>query len=77
MLCTPPTQLTAAFFVASGVRKSWVILWQVVAIILWTGPDWSQQLICVFSTSWGGNEAGLRLRRVNTSTGRACNGQYS
>lgn len=32
-----PTQLTAAFFVASGVKKSWVILWQVVAIILWTG----------------------------------------
>lgn len=32
-----PTQLTAAFFVASGVEKSWVILWQVVAIVLWTG----------------------------------------
>ena len=32
-----PTMLTAAFFVASGVRKEWVILWQVVAIILWTG----------------------------------------
>lgn len=32
-----PTQLTAAFFVASGVKKSWVILWQVVAIVLWTG----------------------------------------
>lgn len=32
-----PTQLTAAFFVASGVRKGWVILWQVVAIVLWTG----------------------------------------
>ncbi|MBD5787400.1 small multidrug efflux protein [Cellulosimicrobium terreum] len=31
-----PTQLTAAFFVASGVRKGWVILWQVVAIVLWT-----------------------------------------
>lgn len=27
----------AAFFVASGVRKGWVILWQVVAIVLWTG----------------------------------------
>jgi hypothetical protein len=33
-----PTMLTAAFFVASGVRKEWVILWQVVAIVLWTGP---------------------------------------
>lgn len=32
-----PTMLTAAFFVASGVRKQWVILWQVVAIVLWTG----------------------------------------
>jgi hypothetical protein len=32
-----PTQLTAAFLVASGVKKSWVILWQVVAIVLWTG----------------------------------------
>jgi hypothetical protein len=32
-----PTMLTAAFFVASGVRKEWVILWQTVAIVLWTG----------------------------------------
>lgn len=32
-----PTMLTAAFFVASGVRKEWVILWQIVAIVLWTG----------------------------------------
>ncbi|MEV8273294.1 hypothetical protein [Microbacterium sp. NPDC077184] len=32
-----PTQLTAAFFVASGMRKGWVILWQVVAIVVWTG----------------------------------------
>ncbi|WP_322410591.1 small multidrug efflux protein [Microbacterium invictum] len=31
-----PTQLTAAFFVASGVKKGWVILWQGVAIVLWT-----------------------------------------
>ncbi len=31
-----PTMLTAAFFVGSGVRKQWVILWQVVAIVLWT-----------------------------------------
>lgn len=31
-----PTMLTAAFFVASGVRKEWVILWQVIAIVLWT-----------------------------------------
>ncbi len=32
-----PTMLTAAFFVASGVSRGWVILWQIVAIILWTG----------------------------------------
>jgi hypothetical protein len=32
-----PTQLTAAFFVSSGVKKSWVMLWQIVAILLWTG----------------------------------------
>jgi hypothetical protein len=31
-----PTMLTAAFFVGSGVSKRWVILWQVVAIVLWT-----------------------------------------
>lgn len=31
-----PTMLTAAFFVASGVPRHWVILWQVVAIVLWT-----------------------------------------
>lgn len=31
-----PTMLTAATFVASGVRKEWVILWQVIAIVLWT-----------------------------------------
>ncbi|MFP7834889.1 small multidrug efflux protein [Marisediminicola sp. LYQ134] len=32
-----PTMLTAAFFVGSGVSKQWVILWQVIAIVLWTG----------------------------------------
>lgn len=32
-----PTPLTAAFFVASGVEKRWVILWQSIAIVLWTG----------------------------------------
>lgn len=32
-----PTMLTAAFFVGSGVPKRWVILWQGVAISLWTG----------------------------------------
>lgn len=32
-----PTMLTAAFFVASGVPKRWVILWQAIAIVLWTG----------------------------------------
>lgn len=31
-----PTQLTAAALVASGVTKSWVILWQVIAILAWT-----------------------------------------
>jgi hypothetical protein len=31
-----PTMLTAAFFVGSGVPKQWVILWQVVAILVWT-----------------------------------------
>ncbi|WP_129785253.1 small multidrug efflux protein [Promicromonospora panici] len=31
-----PTHLTAATLVASGVSKSWVILWQVIAIVLWT-----------------------------------------
>lgn len=31
-----PTMLTAAFFVGSGVSRRWVILWQVVAIVLWT-----------------------------------------
>ena len=31
-----PTMLTAAFLVASGVRKEWVILWQVIAIVFWT-----------------------------------------
>lgn len=31
-----PTMLTAAFFVSTGVSKQWVILWQVVAITLWT-----------------------------------------
>lgn len=32
-----PTPLTAAFLVGSGVPKRWVMLWQVVAIVLWTG----------------------------------------
>lgn len=31
-----PTQLTAATLVASGVQRNWVILWQVIAIVLWT-----------------------------------------
>lgn len=31
-----PTQLTAATLVASGVSRNWVILWQVIAILLWT-----------------------------------------
>lgn len=32
-----PTQLTSAMLVASGVSKSWVLLWQAVAIVLRTG----------------------------------------
>jgi hypothetical protein len=31
-----PTQLTAAFFVALGVSKQRVLLWQAIAIIVWT-----------------------------------------
>ena len=31
-----PTHLTAATLVATGVRRNWVLLWQVVAIVLWT-----------------------------------------
>ncbi|MHA7263949.1 small multidrug efflux protein [Arthrobacter sp. TMN-37] len=31
-----PTQLTAAFFVASGVSKRRVLLWQAIAIVVWT-----------------------------------------
>ena len=31
-----PTQITAATLVASGVRKGWVLLWQAVAIVVWT-----------------------------------------
>jgi len=31
-----PTQFTAALLVASGVAKSWVLLWQAVAIVAWT-----------------------------------------
>lgn len=32
-----PTQLTAAFLVASGVKKQRVLLWQAIAIVVWTG----------------------------------------
>ncbi|MEY2848477.1 MAG: hypothetical protein RI885_1142 [Actinomycetota bacterium] len=31
-----PFALTSLFFVGAGVNKSWVILWQVIAIVLWT-----------------------------------------
>ena len=31
-----PTMFTAATLVGTGVSKSWVMLWQVVAIVLWT-----------------------------------------
>ncbi|WP_349425999.1 small multidrug efflux protein [Microbacterium sp. LWS13-1.2] len=48
-----PTQLTAAFFVASGVNKGWVILWQVVAIVLWTGLVAAAALGVVSLLGWG------------------------
>ena len=31
-----PTMFTAATLVGTGVPKSWVMLWQVIAIVLWT-----------------------------------------
>ncbi|PCE16237.1 small multidrug efflux protein [Microbacterium sp. SZ1] len=31
-----PTQFTAAVLVSTGVSKQWVLLWQAVAIVLWT-----------------------------------------
>lgn len=31
-----PTQFTAALLVGSGVAKGWVLLWQGIAIVLWT-----------------------------------------
>ena len=31
-----PTQLTATFFAASGVRTERVLLWQAIAIVVWT-----------------------------------------
>ncbi|MHC5796470.1 hypothetical protein B7R21_16810 [Subtercola boreus] len=31
-----PFSFTALFFISSGVKKSWVILWQLIAIVLWT-----------------------------------------
>lgn len=31
-----PFALTALFFIGAGVRKRWVILWQVIAIVLWS-----------------------------------------
>ena len=31
-----PTQLTATFFAASGVRKERVLFWQAIAILVWT-----------------------------------------
>ena len=31
-----PTMFTAATLVSTGVSKSWVMLWQVIAIVLWT-----------------------------------------
>lgn len=31
-----PTQFTSAMLVGSGVSKQWVLLWQAVAIVIWT-----------------------------------------
>ena len=31
-----PTQFTAAILIAGGTSRSWVLLWQGVAIALWT-----------------------------------------
>lgn len=31
-----PTQFTSAILVSTGVSKRWVLLWQAVAIVLWT-----------------------------------------
>lgn len=31
-----PTQFTSAILVSSGVSKNWVLLWQAIAIALWT-----------------------------------------
>jgi hypothetical protein len=31
-----PTHVTAATLIGSGVSRSWVLLWQAVAIVLWT-----------------------------------------
>ena len=31
-----PTQFTSALLVSTGVSKTWVLLWQGVAIFLWT-----------------------------------------
>ncbi|BDI23692.1 small multidrug efflux protein [Herbiconiux sp. L3-i23] len=47
-----PTHLTAAFFVASGVSKGWVILWQAVAIVLWTGLVAAAALGLVTALGW-------------------------
>ncbi len=31
-----PFALTALFFVGAGVNRSWVLLWQMIAIVVWT-----------------------------------------
>jgi hypothetical protein len=31
-----PTQFTSAMLVAGGTPRAWVLLWQAVAIVLWT-----------------------------------------
>jgi hypothetical protein len=31
-----PTQFTAAMLVASGTSRAWVLLWQAIAIVVWT-----------------------------------------
>jgi hypothetical protein len=32
-----PGHFTSAILVGSGVRRSWILLWQAVSIVLWTG----------------------------------------
>ncbi|MGO1362748.1 MAG: small multidrug efflux protein, partial [Brevibacterium aurantiacum] len=31
-----PTQITSTILVSSGVKTSWILLWQGIAIVVWT-----------------------------------------